>query len=84
MTNVWLIVLLLGKVAAVIGPLPGDMGACKQRLAELSQSFDQRFEADAFSGAKPPKQNGREIVRADFTFECRENNDPPPKEIDLR
>lgn len=60
------------------------MNTCEQRLAELSQTFDQRFEADAIAGAKPPKQNGREIVRTDFTFECREANDPPRKEIDLK
>jgi hypothetical protein len=82
--SIWLVILLFGKVGNVIGPLPGDMKHCEMRLAELSDSFDQRFEADAFAGAKPPTRDGREIKRANFTFECRSGENAPPKEIELR
>lgn len=82
--NTWIVILLFGKVGAAIGPLPGDMKQCQAQLTELSQSFDQRFEADAFTGAKPPMQAGRQITRADFTFECREATDPPAREIQLK
>ncbi len=83
MTPFWLVVLLFGKVAAAIGPLP-DGAVCDGRLKELSSAFDQRFEADAFAGAKPPRQDGRDVARADFVFECRQAEDPPPREIELR
>jgi hypothetical protein len=82
--NIWLVILLFGKVGAVIGPLPGDVKQCQAELNELSQSFDQRFEAEAFTGAQPPMQDGRQIKRADFTFECREATDPPAREIQLK
>lgn len=83
-SNFWLVILLFGKVGASIGPLPGDMKQCQVQLTELSQSFDQRFEADAFADAKPPMLDGRQIKRADFTFECREAPDPPAREIQLK
>jgi hypothetical protein len=83
-TNIWLIILLFGKIGAAIGPLPGDMNQCEARRAELSESFDQRFEADAFAGARPPRYDGRDVTRADFTLECRESPDPPAREIQLK
>jgi hypothetical protein len=83
MDRFWLVVLLFGKVASTMGPMP-DEGFCTGGMRDLSGRLDQRFEADAFVGAAPARQDGRVVGRNDISLECRPGLDPPPKEVEMR
>ena len=39
MTNVWLVITVVGKVGMSVGPLPYDMNECRLRATEINQEI---------------------------------------------
>lgn len=67
MTDLWLVLTIMGSVSATWGPLPYDMQDCQLRIPILSREIDKAF-SQTTTPFKP--RNGKDVTRSDVRVGC--------------
>lgn len=68
--KIWLVVMVFGKIAATVGPLPYDMAACQARLTEQMAEVDRAFATRPLASDARMQIDGRQVTRPDIVMKC--------------
>jgi hypothetical protein len=80
MVHSWLVLTILGKTAATIGPLPGEMPQCFAIMRAENDSLTVAFKTKNLDHDPHMVVNGQHLHRSDMNYFCVVSKTRPPLE----
>ena len=79
--KIFLVVTILGKVAASIGPLPGSFDACRSHVAAIESEWDERWKEGDLDSSNIMMLEGQRIHRKDVVAQCVKAHERPATDM---